>query len=152
MWALAAKTPTGFLPEDDQGAFFVVVQLPGGASLNRTNEVVRQAETILKEEEAVADYHLGRRPELHRHLFAAERRLHGGDAQALRGAAGRMTTRPTALIKRLGQKFAGIPGGTVVALAPPPIIGLGTGGGFTYVRQGHARRRSRKSWRRSCAA
>ena len=29
-------TPTGFLPEDDQGAFFVVVQLPDGASVGRT--------------------------------------------------------------------------------------------------------------------
>src|SRR6201999_1492889 len=38
-----------------------------------------------------------------------------------------------ALIARLGQKFRQIQGGTVVPLAPPPIIGLGTGGGFTYV-------------------
>ena len=53
---LAKITPTGFLPEDDQGAFFVVVQLPGGASIGRTTEVVRQAEEILKEEAAVADY------------------------------------------------------------------------------------------------
>ena len=32
-------TPTGFLPEDDQGALFVVVQLPGGASVARTSDV-----------------------------------------------------------------------------------------------------------------
>ena len=30
---LLQVTPTGFLPEDDQGAFFVVIQLPGGASV-----------------------------------------------------------------------------------------------------------------------
>ena len=40
-----------------------------------------------------------------------------------------------AIIARLGQKFREIEGGTVVPLAPPPIIGLGTGGGFTYVLQ-----------------
>ena len=39
----------------------------------------------------------------------------------------------TAIIARLGPKFRQIQGGTVVPLAPPPIIGLGTGGGFTYV-------------------
>ncbi len=33
---LSKITPTGFLPEDDQGAFFVVTQLPGGASIART--------------------------------------------------------------------------------------------------------------------
>ena len=38
---LAKITPTGFLPEDDQGAFFVVAQLPGGASVGRTSEVIR---------------------------------------------------------------------------------------------------------------
>ena len=40
--SLLKFTPTGFLPEDDQGAFFVVIQLPGGASVGRTVEVVRQ--------------------------------------------------------------------------------------------------------------
>src|SRR5882757_62441 len=49
-------TPTGFLPEDDQGAFFVVIQLPGGASVERTLGVVRQAEELLKAENPIADY------------------------------------------------------------------------------------------------
>ena len=49
-------TPTGFLPEDDQGAFFVVVQLPDGASVGRTTDVVAQAEDILEGGDAVADY------------------------------------------------------------------------------------------------
>ena len=39
------------------------------------------------------------------------------------------------VIARLGPKFRQIQGGTVVPLAPPPIVGLGTGGGFTYVLQ-----------------
>ena len=34
-------TPTGFLPEEDQGAIFTVVQLPDGASVERTRAVVR---------------------------------------------------------------------------------------------------------------
>ena len=87
---LAKITPTGFLPEDDQGAFFVVVQLPGGASVGRTTEVVRQAETILREEAGGRRLHLGDRAELHRQLLAAERRLHGRHAQAVRGAQGRI--------------------------------------------------------------
>jgi multidrug efflux pump subunit AcrB len=40
--SLSKITPTGFLPEEDQGAFFVVVQFPAGASLGRTTEVVRR--------------------------------------------------------------------------------------------------------------
>ena len=52
---LSKVTPTGFLPPDDQGAFFVVVQLPDGASIGRTSDVVRQVETILQKESAIAD-------------------------------------------------------------------------------------------------
>ena len=40
-----------------------------------------------------------------------------------------------AVIAGLGPKFRQIAEGTVVPLAPPPIIGLGTGGGFAYVLQ-----------------
>ena len=38
VWFLGKITPTGFLPEDDQGAFFVIVQLPDGASVGRTTD------------------------------------------------------------------------------------------------------------------
>ena len=48
--ALNKITPTGFLPEEDQGAFFVVVQLPDAASLGRTGAAVEQVENILKGE------------------------------------------------------------------------------------------------------
>ena len=40
IWAIALRTPTAFLPEEDQGAFFVIVQLPDGASVSRTGEAV----------------------------------------------------------------------------------------------------------------
>jgi hydrophobe/amphiphile efflux-1 (HAE1) family protein len=53
---LAKVTPTGFLPEDDQGALFVIVQLPGGSSVGRTAGVIQQAEAILKKDPAIADY------------------------------------------------------------------------------------------------
>lgn len=131
---LAKRTPTGFLPEDDQGAFFVVVQLPEGASVGRTSEVVARAEQILRQEHAVADttsviglnfidnYSQGNAAFLVVTLKPFEERKAAAD-----GAA--------AMIARLGQQFREIPGGTVVPLAPPPIIGLGTGGGFSYVLQ-----------------
>jgi hydrophobe/amphiphile efflux-1 (HAE1) family protein len=131
---LAKITPTGFLPEDDQGALFVVVQLPGGASVERTSDVVRRAEDILHEEEAVADY-------------TSVIGLNFIDNYSQPNAAFIVVTlKPfeerkdralgaEELIARLGTKFKQIEGGTVVPLSPPPIIGLGTGGGFTYVLQ-----------------
>src|SRR5271165_2371073 len=131
---LGKVTPTGFLPEEDQGAFFVVTQLPDGASIGRTEAVVSQIEAILKTEPAVADY-------------SATIGLNFVDNYSQPNAAflivslkpfeerhGASDTAP-AMIARLGQKFQAIRGGRAVPLAPPPIIGLGTGGGFSYILQ-----------------
>jgi hydrophobe/amphiphile efflux-1 (HAE1) family protein len=133
-YGFARITPTGFLPEDDQGAFFVVVQLPGAASVARTAEVISQAEAILKQEPAVED-------------TTAVVGLNFIDSYSQSNAAFIVVTlKPfeerkdrslgaAAVIADLGAKFRQIQGGTVIPLPPPPIIGLGTGGGFTYVLQ-----------------
>ena len=131
---LQKVTPTGFLPEDDQGALFVVVQLPGGASVGRTTAAIQQAEAILRDEPAVED-------------FTSIIGLNFIDNYSQPNAAFMVVTlKPfeerhdrslaaPAVIARLGPKFRQIAEGTVVPLAPPPIIGLGTGGGFAYVLQ-----------------
>ncbi len=46
---LFTHLPTSFLPEEDQGYAMVMVQLPPGASMERTGEVLRQMEAILKQ-------------------------------------------------------------------------------------------------------
>ena len=65
-------TPTGFLPSDDQGAFFVVVQLPDGASIGRTSDVARQVEDNSEEGNRDRGRKLDHRTEFHRQLFAAK--------------------------------------------------------------------------------
>jgi len=46
---LAKVVPTGFLPEEDQGAFFAEIQLPDAASLNRTTKVLAQVEKMIQD-------------------------------------------------------------------------------------------------------
>jgi len=132
--ALSKITPTGFLPEDDQGALFVVAQMPGGASVARMTGVIKQAEAILREEEAVQD-------------ITSVIGLNFIDNFSQPNAGFLVVTlKPFAerkdpamgvreLIARLTTKFRQIQGGMVTPLAPPPILVLGTGGGFTYVLQ-----------------
>ncbi len=48
LFGLYKTTPTGFLPQEDQGAFFVFVQLPDGASLSRTRATVEQMEKLME--------------------------------------------------------------------------------------------------------
>ena len=146
---LSKVTPTGFVPEDDQGAIFVVVQLPGGASVGRTSRSDAPGRTIVKEDPAVAEY-------------TSIIGLNFIDNYSQPNAAFMVVTfKPfeerkarelgaRQMIARLRPKFRQIRGGTVVALAPPPIVGLGTGGGFTYVLE-DLRGGDRRSWRRFCA-
>jgi hydrophobe/amphiphile efflux-1 (HAE1) family protein len=129
---LAKVTPTGFLPEDDQGAIFVVAQLPGGASVGRTSDVMREAEAIIKEDPAVDEY----TSIIGLNFIDSYSQPNSGfmivtfkpfDERKAKGMSAKD------VIARLGPKLRQIQGGTVVPLAPPPIVGLGTGGGFTYV-------------------
>ena len=137
IFLLGKVTPTGFLPDDDQGAFFVVVQLPDGASIGRTTAVVEQVENIVKQEDAVADYtatiglnFIDNYSQPNAAFLIVS--LKPFDQRA--GAA--MSS--SAVIGRLGQRFREVRGGRAVPIAPPPIIGLGTGGGFSYVLQDFA--------------
>jgi hydrophobe/amphiphile efflux-1 (HAE1) family protein len=134
IYAMGRITPTGFLPEDDQGAFFVVAQLPDGASIGRTSAVVAEVEAILKSESAIADYssiiglNFIDNYSQSNAAFVLVSLKPFEERQGSEGSAG-------AIIGRLAQKFRAVRGGTVVPIAPPPIIGLGSGGGFTYVLQ-----------------
>jgi multidrug efflux pump len=132
--ALGKITPTGFLPEDDQGGLFVVVQLPGGASVARTAEVVQRAEAILREDPAVED-------------ITSVIGLNFIDSYSQSNAAFIVVTLKSfeerkdkslgvrQMVARLNPKFRSMQGGAVVPVLPPPILGLGTGGGFAYVLQ-----------------
>lgn len=55
-YGLFAKTPTGFLPAEDQGVFLMEVQLPSGSSWNRTNEVMKKVSEVLTQVPEVNSY------------------------------------------------------------------------------------------------
>lgn len=124
-------TPTGFLPDEDQGAFFVEVQLPQGASVNRTAEVAGQVETMIKALPGVED-------------VSSVIGYSGLEALAKSNAAyvivllepfEERTTPETdvhALIKRVQAEGLGFREANLLPFNVPPIIGLGTGGGFEY--------------------
>ncbi len=131
---LSKITPTGFLPEDDQGGFFVVVQLPGGASVARTSSTVEKTQQILAQEKSISDTtsitgfnFIDNYSQSNSAFFVV----------TLKPFEERKSKRESvdAIIERVNAKLREIQGGTVVSFPPPPIIGLGTGGGFTYVLQ-----------------
>ncbi len=132
--ALGARTPTGFLPEEDQGAFFVAVQLPDAASVTRTRDVVTRVEAIAKTF-----------PQIQNVLAIVGFSLLDGSNQSnaafmvmrLKPFAERTAPgdKVQAIIGRMFGQLQQIRSANVFPFNLPPIIGLSTSGGFEYQLQ-----------------
>ncbi|MCB8877367.1 efflux RND transporter permease subunit [Acidisoma silvae] len=128
---LAGRTPGGFLPEEDQGAFFTAVQLPDGASINRTQEVVNRVAGMLKDMPQVAHvisivgYSILDGAAEPNGAFVVARLKDFVDRP---GPANGVDT----LIGKMFGMSQQIMGAVVFPFNLPPIIGLSTGGGFEY--------------------
>lgn len=129
------RLPGGFLPEEDQGYFFVNVQLPDAASLNRTEATIEQVRDILAGTESVANViSVGGFS-----LLSGSSSPNAGMAIAiLKPWEERTSPDQTVqgLLASLMPRFAAIPSANVIAFNPPSIPGLGTSGGFDMRLQG----------------
>jgi hydrophobe/amphiphile efflux-1 (HAE1) family protein len=131
IYFLAAKTPSGFLPQEDQGAYFVIVQLPDGASVSRTSDVAARIEKTLASFPGVNDVlsivgfsFLDGVSEPNADFMVVRLKPF-----ADRTAIG---TSVNALIGRTFGALAQVREAQAFAINLPPIIGLSTGGGFEY--------------------
>jgi len=131
IFGLARVTPTSFLPEEDQGAFFVSVQLPDGASLARTSEAVKSVEKLVGAMPQVRDvftvlgYSLLDLASESNAAFIFAKLKPFEDRRAASDSA-------QALITKTSQEGSQIRTAMVQPFNLPPIIGLSTSGGFEY--------------------
>lgn len=135
LYGLIKTRPTGLVPDEDQGYLFIVMQLPPAASLERTNAVVNQVNTIANKVPGIAGvaslvgFNLltGLTTSYNSTTFVrfkpwAERNRPGqSGAEILR-----------TLSMRLNRE---IKDANALVLDPPPIRGLSTTGGFEFVLQ-----------------
>ncbi|MFN4183974.1 MAG: efflux RND transporter permease subunit [Hyphomonas sp.] len=137
-WRLSA-TPTGFIPEQDQGFLIGVVQLPAGASLDRTDTVMQGIIQTLLETDGIAG-------------VGAMAGLDGSSFSSASNA-GTMFIRLDSFEERQGnkeltavaisQRLTGLfmqtlPEGNAFIIAPPAVQGMGAGGGFKMMIQDRA--------------
>jgi hydrophobic/amphiphilic exporter-1 (mainly G- bacteria), HAE1 family len=129
--------PTSFLPDEDQGFFYVNLQLPNAASLQRTDEVCRKIESILAQTPGV-EYTttvvgfslLSQVQTTYNGFFFVtlkpweERKKLAESYQVIKG--------------RLNLKLIRLPEGKVFAFSPPAVQGLGVAGGVTFVLEDRA--------------
>ena len=131
IFGISLLTPTGFLPEEDQGTFFISVQLPDGASVSRTSEVTKQVEDLLKQMPAVEHtlsiigFSLLDGASEPNNAFMVARLKPFADRKAAADSA-------QALIRRTFGGGSQIRQANVLPFNLPPIIGLSTSGGFEY--------------------
>ncbi|MDZ4095872.1 MAG: efflux RND transporter permease subunit [Paracoccaceae bacterium] len=131
---LFVKTPAGFLPAEDQGILFTLIQTPTGATAERTLEVVKQVE----------DHFLNNEPETVNSMFGVVGFSFAGQGQNMglafvqlkdwkeRTAPGQSVQ---AVAGRAFGAFSQIRDAMVFPIVPPSVIELGNVSGFDFYLQ-----------------
>ncbi|MFP4471817.1 MAG: efflux RND transporter permease subunit [Bacteroidota bacterium] len=123
--------PGGFIPEEDQGYFFVNAQLPNAASLQRTDDVAREIEKILLDTPEVdfvtnaSGFSLisGAFSTNSAFMFVSLKDWSERDLTALE------------VVRKVNMHLMGIKAAQAFAFGPPAIPGLGNGSGFSMMLQ-----------------
>lgn len=127
LWA-ANTTPTGFVPNEDRGMIFANIELPEGASLDRTNEITQQLYGKINN-----------LPGINGVSFVRGRSMLSGNGSnyaigfiKLNDWGERETPELSgdAITKKLFGVASTIPGANIIFFAPPSIRGFGNSAGF----------------------
>ena len=126
------RVPAGFVPDEDQGYFIIVIQAPAGASLEYTKAIGAQVSQFL-----------ARVPEARGTFSVAGFSFAGAAANQglifvpLKSYSQRKGEEHSAkaIVNRVRPMLFGVSGAIVFATLPPPIQGLGQFGGFQFVVQ-----------------
>lgn len=124
---------TSFIPSEDQGVIFMNVQLPEGATRNRTQEFADKIYPLIKEEPGVENV-----------MVVVGASMIGGSGENV--ALGIITLHPwnerkgdelysTNILNRIRAKLIGMPEAEIQLFEPPAIMGLGMSGGMDYLLQ-----------------
>jgi hydrophobic/amphiphilic exporter-1 (mainly G- bacteria), HAE1 family len=126
-----SRLPSGFLPEEDQGYFYMNVQLPTAASLQRTDAVAKKIEAILNETPGVQTYNTIVGFSLLSLANASYNAFYFVTLKPWHERGSGLTA--AEIIQRLNHRLAGLPDAQAFAFSPPAIPGIGTAGGVTFM-------------------
>jgi len=126
------RVPSGFVPDEDQGYFIIVMQAPSGASLEYTKAIGKQVANMLSDvSEAEGTFSIAG------FGFSGSTSNQGLIFVPLKPFSQRKGEQhtATAIVNRVRPRLFGISGAIVFATLPPAIQGLGQFGGFQFVVQ-----------------
>jgi HAE1 family hydrophobic/amphiphilic exporter-1 len=128
---LFGRTPQSFLPDEDQGAIFAAMRLPEGASLPRTEAVVRQVEDIVRPIPGIQGVLSVVGLNFIEYVASSNQAFF---VIRLKPYEERTDPRQSAsaILAQLRPQMAAIQGAVAFPFNLPPILGLGSTGGFQY--------------------
>jgi len=127
IWATGNTLPSGFIPAEDQGMIYAIIQTPPGATLERTNDMARELEAIAEEVDGIQSVSA---------LAGYEVLTEGRGSNAgtclinLKNWSERKHTAEQ-IIEELEERSHDIPGATIEFFQPPAVPGYGAAGGFS---------------------
>ena len=128
---LSLVTPSGFLPEEDQGAFFVTIQLPDTASVSRTGDVVERVEGVIAKMPQVENVVSVVGFSILDMYGASNSALMVVKLKPFADRRGAVNSAQTLIASTFGAALQ-IRSAIVIPFNLPPVIGLSTSGGFEF--------------------
>ena len=130
----AGKIPAGFIPDEDQGILGVSVQLPPGASLTRTSEVLAKVENILAKTDGVESYQTVGGYGVVTNTFQTNygsvfARLHPWEERK------DAEVKVKGIMAKLQKEFTDIPEAVIFPFNIPTLSGFGAASGFNFLIQ-----------------
>jgi hydrophobe/amphiphile efflux-1 (HAE1) family protein len=132
-----SQSPTGFIPEQDQGYLITVIQLPPGASLGRTEQVVKRATDIILATHGVEHASPFTGLDATTFTIASNSGTIFTGLPSLYNHALPGVTANTVLAD-LRQRLSVIGDAYVLTIPPPPVQGIGNSGGFKMMLEDRA--------------
>jgi len=126
IWFLNGKVPSGFIPNEDQGMFYAIIQTPPGSSLERTNEISERLQKISEEVEGVQSVSSLAGYEI---LTEGTGSNSGTCLVNLKDWSERKHS-VQEIIEELEEKCKDITGANIEFFLPPAVPGYGAAGGF----------------------
>ncbi|MCX6901508.1 MAG: multidrug efflux RND transporter permease subunit [Verrucomicrobia bacterium] len=134
---LGMKLPAGFLPEEDQGYFYLDIQLPEAASLQRLDAVCKKVEAILRQTPGVDVFNtiVG-----YSILNQVNTTYNGYFSVTLKPWHERRKPEEkyAAIVAHVNRELARLPDAQAFAFSPPAIPGIGVSGGLTFMLEDRA--------------
>ena len=134
IFLLGKFVPGGFIPDEDKGYLFVAVELPQGASLQRSDAILKQVEHIVGNTEGVRSaLAISGMNILNSQTFSNSAMMFVGLDDWEERKDPKLHAK--ALVAEWNRKFYAIPGARVFAFGPPALPGYGSVSGFTMQLQ-----------------